>query len=263
MKLLIGCPIYKREWILHHWIRCLINQSVSLDKVGFIFETSSDDATTIAILETWKKIEKNLPHMEIVIRDDIPHFEHIENGRQWTLSRYENMVNLRNKLLERVRDIDPDYYFSLDSDILLENPNTIECLIAHIKSGADGVSPLMFMTPFGDMYPSVMSWRNDGSDKAMRHERYPIGQYFQSDVIMAAKLMSKPLYQTVNYRVHEQGEDVGWSWDAKEAGFKLYSASYLYAPHIMSEQYYEHFLQYGDQRHADYDKNHPSGILTV
>ena len=252
MKLVIGCPIYKRDWILHHWIRCLINQSIDTNKVGFIFETSSDDTSTIAILETWRKIQKQIPHFEVIIRDDIPHFEHIENGRQWTLSKYENMANLRNKLLQKVREIEPDYYFSLDSDILLENSNTIELLIAHVNAGADAVSPLMFMTPFGDMYPSVMTWRNDGTDKAMRHEAYPIGEYFQSDVIMAAKMMSKDVYKNVDYRLHEQGEDVGWSWDATQMGFKLYSASYLYAPHIMSKEYYDHYLQYGDNRHENY-----------
>jgi hypothetical protein len=163
------------------------------------------------------------------------------------------MVSLRNGLLKRVRELNPDYYFSLDSDILLENPNTIELLIAHINSGADAVSPLMFMTPVGDMYPSVMSWRNDVPGKAFRKPKYPIGKYFQSDIIMAAKMMSKKVYQNIDYVIHEQGEDVGWSYQCRLHDFKLFSASYIYAPHIMSIGMYHQFLETGDARAIQYE----------
>lgn len=248
MKLMIGTPMYKRGWILPHWIRCLLNQSVSFKDIGFVFEVSPDDTETIESLKAWKRIDKNIPYFEIKVRDDIPHFEHENNGRQWTISKYLNMVSLRNSLLQTVRDVQPDYYLSLDSDILLTNPNTIELLIAHIKSGADAVNPLMFMTPFGTMYPSVMNWRIDIPTKAYREEKYQLGTYFQSDVIMAAKMMSKDVYNNIDYVVHEQGEDVGWSLSCKQQGFKLYSASYIYAPHIMSEVMYKSFLTNGDDR---------------
>lgn len=253
MKLIIGCPIYKRDWILHHWIRCILSQSYNIEDIGFIFEASPEDEATLSILETFKRFQKNIPLFEINVREDLPHFEHIKNGRQWTLSKYANMVKLRNSLLNRVRELQPDYYFSLDSDILIQNPNTIELLIAHIKSGADGVSPLMFMTPTGCLYPSVMNWRPDVSTKAMRKLSYPLGTYFQSDIIMAAKMMSKNLYSEVDYEVHEQGEDIGWSLNAKRKGFKLFSASYIYAPHIMSEEMYEKFLKEGDNRLEEYN----------
>lgn len=255
MKVLIGCPIYKRDWILHHWIKCILSQSVSVKDIGFLFEVSPDDEKTITILETFKKLEKNIPYFEIVVREDISHFEHIENGRNWTISKYENMVSLRNHLLNKVREINPEYYFSLDSDILLENTGTIELLIAHIKSGADAVSPLMFMTPIGTMYPSVMNWREDIENKAYRKIAYPIGEYFKSDVIMAAKMMSKKVYSSVDYHIHEQGEDVGWSYQCKVQGHKLYSASYIYAPHIMSVGMYQSYLRDGDNRHITYNQN--------
>jgi len=252
VKILIGCPIYKRDWILNHWIKCLKSQSVKQDSIGFVFEVSSNDQATNAMLNAWKRYDSNVAHFEIFERDDLPHFEHENNGRQWTISKYENMVKLRNSLLSKARELAPDYYFSLDSDILLENPNTIELLIAHIKEGADAVSPLMFMTPIGDMYPSVMSWLNDDTGNATRLPRYPIGSYFQADVIMAAKMMSKNTYESIDYVLHFQGEDVGWSLQCKQAGLRLYSASYIFAPHIMSPAQYGHYLQHGDSRARDY-----------
>ena len=256
MKLLIGCPIYKRDWILHHWIRCLLGQSIPIEDVGFVFEVAPDDSATISALNAWKNFDKRIPYFNIKVRSDINHFQHENNGRQWSISKYVNMVSLRNSLLDTVREVSPDYYLSLDSDILLTNPNTLELLIAHIKSGADAVNPLMFMTPFGTMYPSVMSWRQDVPEKAFREEKYPLTRYFKSDVIMAAKMMSKKTYTNIDYSVHEQGEDVGWSLNCKNQGYNLYCASYIYAPHIMSEVMYESYLSNGDDRYDSLFENY-------
>jgi hypothetical protein len=250
MKLIIGCPIYKRDWILPHWIRCLLSQSLDISDIGFVFEVSPGDYETVNSLNVWKKLDSRIKIFEINERSDIPHFEHSPDTRQWTISKYHNMVSLRNSILNRVREIQPEFYLSLDSDILLTNPNTLEMLIAHIKSGADAVSPLMFMTPVGINFPSVMTWRDEIGGKAYRQERYPLGSYFQSDVIMAAKMMSKDVYNNVDYEVHTQGEDLGWSKNAGLKGFKLYSASYLYANHIMGPKMYEDFLRNGDNRYS-------------
>lgn len=251
MKLIIACPIYKRDWILPHWIRCILKQSVSMSNIGFIFEVSPEDKTTVSSLKVWKQLDKNIPLFDIVERSDIPHFEHQNNGRQWTLSKYHNMINMRNSILDRVRKYEPDYYFSLDSDILIENPNTLELLMAHINEGADAVSPLMYMTPVGKNFPSVMSWKDENINKAYRKLDYPIGTYFKSDIIMAAKMMSKKTYMTVNYEFHQQGEDLGWSKNATEKGLNLYSASYIYAPHIMSPVHLSEYLKIGDSRSSE------------
>lgn len=248
MKLIIGCPIYKRDWIIPEWIKCIINQSIDMRDVGFMFETSPDDPSTTKSLLTWRKLDKRFPLFEINERSDIQHFEHQNNGRQWTMSKYHNMVSLRNSLLSRVREYKPDFYFSLDSDVLLRDPNTIELLIAHIKDGADAVAPLMFMTPNDSQYPSVMSWKDQGFEYAYRKEKYPLGTYFKSDVIMAAKMMSKDVYNNVDYEFNKQGEDVGWSKAATQKGYNLFSASYIYSPHIMSPMMHQQYLTNGDSR---------------
>ena len=251
MKLIIACPIYKRNWILPHWIRCILKQSVHMSNIGFIFEVSPDDPETTQALKAWKAIDKNIPYFQIIERPDIPHFEHQNNGRQWTLSKYQNMINMRNSILSKVREVEPDYYFSLDSDILIENSNTLELLVAHIKDGADAVAPLMYMTPVGKDFPSVMTWKDEIGEKAYRKKDYPIGTYFKSDIIMAAKMMSKKVYMNVNYEFHQQGEDLGWSKNAGLQGFNLYSASYIYAPHIMSPVHHQEYIKNSDFRSSE------------
>jgi len=248
MKLIIGCPIYKRAWILPLWFAALERQSIPLNKIGFIFETSPDDESTVSMLRLWRQYHPEVPLFEIRERNDISHYDHDNNSRQWTMSKYENMVNLRNSLLSRVREVQPEYYLSLDSDIILKNQNTLELLIAHIDDGADAVSPLMFMTPFDTKYPSVMDWMDKEQFRGYRKNSYPLGTYFKSDIIMAAKMMSKKVYNNVDYEVHSQGEDLGWSKNAALNGYSLYCASYMYAAHIMHENLLAQFQQEGDKR---------------
>lgn len=251
-KLIIGCPIYKRDWIFPYWISCIENQQIDLSQVGFVFEASSDDKETLSLLNKYKNSKPNISIFEIEIREEVPHFEHGENSRIWSMSKYANMVLLRNKLLEKVRHIDPDYFFSLDSDVLLTNPNTVNHLISHIQDGADAVSPVMFMTPNDTLYPSVMTWSDNPGNQAYRKETYPIGSYFKSDIIMAAKMMSRATYKNVNYEMHVQGEDLGWSANAARLKLNLFCASYVYTPHIMGKQMLDRFLRHGDSRHNEY-----------
>lgn len=248
INLVIGCPIYKRDWIFPHWISCIENQNIDFSRTAFVFEVSQNDSKTIEMLIKYRNARPDIPEFILDIKEDVSHFDHEEGTRTWSISKYENMVNLRNSLLSKVRELNPNYFFSLDSDILLTNENTIQLLIAHVNSGADAVSPLMFMTPIDTMYPGIMDWINVPGEQAFRKERYPIGEYFQSDVIMAAKMMSKDVYTNVNYSLHSQGEDLGWCGNAAKMGYKLYCASYVYAPHIMHKQMLQHFLLNGDSR---------------
>ena len=67
---------------------------------------------------------------------------------------------------------------------------------------------------------------------------------------MAAKLMSKEVYNNSRYKFHPQGEDLGWSADCKDKGFNLYCASYIYTPHIMGREELKKFLSQGDERNS-------------
>lgn len=249
MKLTIGCPIYDRAWIFPYWVAMIERQSFPLKDIGFIFVVSEKDTETLKHIESWANTNGQMDYVDVVVPESVHHYSHEEGSRHWTISKYENMQKLRNTLLDRVRVRKPDYFFSLDSDILIENPSTLELLIAHIKDGADAVSPLMYMTPFGVNFPSVMKWTSEVGGHAHRDDSFPIGTYFQADIIMAAKMMSKNVYENINYSIHAQGEDLSWSASCGKAGYKLYSASYIYAPHIMGRDMLNKYLQNGDKRH--------------
>jgi len=248
-KLLIGCPIYKREWIIEHWLLDIEKQSFPLDEIGFIFELGDNDDLTHQILFDWHHDHPEVEIFDARVNNKEKHYEHPEGHRAWSYTKYYAMIEFRNNLLELATCYSPEKYFSLDSDILLEDPDTIQKLWDYSeREDIDAVAPLMYMTPRGKDYPSVMTWAND-SKRANRHlSEYPIGALFQADVIMAAKMMSRPVYENVRYVFHPQGEDLGWSRECKRLGYKLWSASNIYSPHIMSQSAYTEYKESGDNR---------------
>ena len=211
--------------------------------LGFQFEAAPDDDDTINTLLEFHAKHPELHSFDIVMNDLETHVSHPEGYRAWQRDRYAVMANFRNNLLARARVKAPDRYFSLDTDILLTDPTTISSLY-QMTTQLDAVSPLCFMTPNDAAFPNVMTWA--GSGHAFRSDDYPIGSIFEADVIMACVMMSRRVYENTNYRYHPQGEDLGWSLDCLEKGYKLYSASTIYAPHIMSESMLARYKKNGD-----------------
>ncbi len=250
MFVLIGCPVYDRSWILSHWFDAIKNQDYGLDNIGFIFNVSIDDTETIDALNHFKEQNSNIRYFSIIENNTEIHSSHPEGQRHWSHEKYKKMANLRNQILDIVSEVQPDRFYSLDSDILLENPRTISELvqISAKGTGVDAVSTLSFMTPTGTEFPSTMSWVGAPGDIAFRTISYPFGSLFKSDIIMASVMMNPQVYKNVRYQMHRQGEDLGWSLNAGMKGYDLYLASYLYTPHIMSKAALEHYLQHGDER---------------
>jgi len=63
-------------------------------------------------------------------------------------------------------------------------------------------------------------------------------------------MMSKEVYNNVDYSIHQQGEDLGWSSNCAEKNYKLYSASYIYSIHVMSRMMLQDVLKNGDPRES-------------
>jgi hypothetical protein len=232
-KVLIGCPLYKREWILPDWLESIKRQNYPLKDLGFIFELGPNDEETHKILYDWHNANPEVFCFDTEIKGDEEHDQHPEGKRLWSWNKYHKMVRMRNRILDRVSCIEPDRYFSLDSDILLEHPDTILNLV-NLTEKLPAVSPLMFMSPHTCEHPNSMFWDMSIGGKAKRDvTRTNMGSIFQSDIIMAAVMMSKPVYKEARYRFHKQGEDLGWSADCAHKGFLLYLASNIYTPHVM------------------------------
>lgn len=232
-NILIGMPTFKRDWILPKWIECIERQNYPKENLGFIFELGPDDDATHDILWDWQT-STSYKTFDAQIQMEMTHNTHEEGARTWDSIKYVNMVELRNSLLDRatIRSHIYDYYFSLDSDLLLSDPESLNKLV-EAAQGKDVVSPLSYMTPHDTCFPSAMTWDPLKLNCARHLDQYHIGEIFKADVVMAAVFMSRNVYMTTRYRFHRQGEDIGFAQALNENGFQSYAAWNVYCPHIM------------------------------
>jgi hypothetical protein len=241
--ILIAAPVYKRSWILPTWFDFIVSQDWPLSDLGFVFELGPNDPETLECLLDFHRHHPEVKCFDFGCNEKLQHQEHPKNARSWNMMKYKTMALMRNALLARANALKPDRYFSLDTDILLENPATISSLY-QLTETLDAVGPILYMTPDSVHFPSVMSWI-PGTERGHRRPDYPIGSLFQADVIMAAKMMRPEVYSKVYYQAHPQGEDLAWSLVMDKYGFKKYCASYIHAIHIMYPSMLEAYQKLG------------------
>lgn len=200
MEIMVGCPAYKRDWILPSWFEYV---EKAFARVGvepiYVFVADIADRDTVHVIRdqvlqysrelmlTWANQEE---------RDDVRH---------WTMPRYHAMVYFRNELLKTVRKWQPDYFFSLDSDILL-NENALEGLLENTDR-FDVVAPKVYMQPPGRT-ANVNTLPNYANNMFNGLERKDAEGVFPVEIVMAAKLMNDLAYQ-LDYKYHHHGEDLG------------------------------------------------------
>lgn len=224
MNILVGCPLSRREWILPEWKR---HTDIALEghDVSFHFVTSRHDVLDLNYLEEWQQTDGN------VTWEFFPENRRAD-VRDWRAERVRKMVELRNTLLETVREREPEIFFSLDSDILLHPEAVSSALELFRDPEVWAVGLKCFMTPEGFNYPSNAMNKMDGKG----HARLKLSEALEVDIIMAAKLM-KPDAYNVNYCFQPFGEDGGWSDAVTEAGGKLMWDGRITNKHVMKPEY--------------------------
>lgn len=216
MLILVGCPIYQRAWILEDWFDHLELQGHRL-KYVFAYTTGWD--------RTFEILQRRAPHNRMAFwpSKDAPH----STTRRWTSARYDLMAKMRNDLLTVAREANPDFYLSLDSDILLP-PGALDSLIDAAQT-YDAVAPLAYLGP-GKITNAFTG------TPGKHYRRAPVYGAVQTvDVICAAKLMTPKIFNDdkVYYYGHPQGEDLGWSATARANGYRLALDTRVLAKHVM------------------------------
>jgi hypothetical protein len=213
--IIVGCPVYERAWVLNQWFDHLANTTQPLH---FIFNYTPGTDNT---LETITHRANKFASVEIIETTTGTH----STDRNWgERARIETLVDLRNNLLDAVCAQSPDYFFSLDSDILVPK-NVFTAMIEAVKH-YDAVSPLVYL--------GQGSITNGFTYDGHVRRRLKVYNALQvSHVICAAKFMTPDVYRNVRYEYHPQGEDIAWSDNARGAGFRLGVDSSVRCKHVM------------------------------
>lgn len=225
--LLVGCPVLRREWILPHWFEYLER---ACQKYGtepsYVFVTDRRDPSREVIDSYVNQLGRSVTHVEVLDRVDSPHSHAWANE-----DNLHKMVQLRNLLLEAVREIDPHMFLSLDSDILCHEDfvvNMVDTLMNH-ERGFSAVGGKVYL----GSGVNVPSWCFYDRTRGMK--RYDVDYVMEVDVIMAAKLMSPSAFG-VDYEFNHHGEDIGWSLACAERGLRLGFDGRVASKHVMFEK---------------------------
>lgn len=215
MRLMVGCPVAHRDWILPRWFD---HVEVACDRAGvdpeFVFVCDRRDPS-------WACIELLAPTATLVpCLTTRP-----ADVRRWNQRRYLEMVSLRNELLAAVQASNPDAFLSLDSDILV-HPDLVTNLLEGFGR-FDAIGGRCYMTASGYKFPSYGLLSASGGLR-----RVDAAGVFPVDVIMAIKMMNRAAYQ-VHYRLDVQGEDIGWSRACREHGLKLGWDGRVVSKHVL------------------------------
>lgn len=192
---------------------------------SYVFVGDKNDTTKDVILVECKRRNRAATYVEILEDLNEPEADHI-----WFAPQVERMVNLRNILLEEVRVLAPDVFLSLDSDILLA-PDTVRQLVETLTEDHRGFAAVGGKTYLGPGTDCVTwaTWnRNGGLSRQDAQGIFPV------DIIMAIKLMSPEAYN-VDYKFEINGEDIGWSFNCRDAGLKLGWNGMTTNKHVMAK----------------------------
>lgn len=230
-RVIVGCPVRRREWIIENWVKSVAIATRFAEVEPHVMIVGGQTDPTIALageaalavglrltwLDSGELVRPHAPAGRAT-----PYIDHWWNGE-----RIERMVDLRNALLHSVRTHRPDYFLSLDSDVLLHEAalvGLLELLGSRSHAAAGGKT---FMSPFGTHAPSFSNVEADGL--LSRHDS---GDVLDVDIIMAIKLM-KPEAYAVDYEYDRRGEDVGWSLACKRRGLSFVWDGRTTSRHVM------------------------------
>ena len=228
VNILIACPIKDRSWAVPYWWSAIRdNLDIDVKAEVLCLASPSEDGTEEALLclgiEVIQDLEEGRPVWEI---------EHHTWG---SLPKFEYMSRLRNQLVEIALEREVDYFFSLDSDIILPE-HGLARLLDYAATHPGVVAPSVNMVPNGVAW-NIMNWSNPhmalaaNRDKLAPHLlRQEAGR---ADVVMAAMLLDRSAL-ACRWAMHMAGEDIGFCLDAESKGIPRWWYPDVRCQHLMS-----------------------------
>lgn len=238
MKLVVGCPVADRDWILPAWFAALQAQTRQPDEYVFVLSERQPTpvADTIRLIRWLSPVD--VPALSYAL-DDSPYIPRYERNLHDPEHVYGEFARRRNLLRRMVLKREPDIFLSLDSDILLDDPRTIERLVGMLDL-YPVAAPLVWLHPTGhasECYNAAWWAAGDpGSpDRAWRRATHADAEKGPQlvDIPMAAVMMRGVVLEACSWYYHRQGEDLGFAQDLEQHGMQCAWDPSLTTLHVM------------------------------
>lgn len=225
-KVLIGCPVRNRAWILPQYLNCLEQLAWPQSLIEYCFIINDCIDQTEQILEQFARRQSASVRLIAVNSERKPAYLRGEYS-------FSHLADLRNLLLREFLHSDCDFLFSLDSDILAP-PDSLSRLI---DSGCEVISCLVCNGHIlGDL--SVYNILEKSKSGRYIHIRnFPRDCIFPVDCTGAAYLIQRPVVERygVYYTAQYGAEDIGFCENARQKGIPIFCDGRIECVHMMKE----------------------------
>lgn len=187
-------------------------------------------------------IEKEIHGAEWITVENGAEYEKTHNDHLWTPELMDRMAELRNMTIRRMQEDGYDYWFSVDTDIVLD-PWTLFHLL---QADKDIVSEI-----FWTQAPNGRYWCNawmEDQYAGMREEWKKPGLY-RVGMTGACTLVKRGVFEAgvdytriPNIRTALRGEDRHFCVRAACAGFEMWIDTHCPATHLYTREIYENFM---------------------
>jgi len=253
-KILVACPVYSRGWVIPDYLRNLYNLDYDKKLINIYWIINNSTDNSLVLLQEFKRRYKNQYNsIELEVYNSKDKFTDDRRLKIRLKSTYYWLSELRNKLLKKCLDLNADYLFSSDCDILFKR-DILKRLLSHDKHI---VSSLLYngylVTKSLDeayKYPNILKkvdnnrYEHIVNYRVKYPDKNPFGTLISCDLTGACILISKEVCAKAKYGWHQQGEDEYFCRSAKQAGYDIWCDISMYSQHVMSPELLEQFKDF-------------------
>lgn len=223
-RVMIGCPVRDRAWILPRYLRCLLNLAYPQTQLEYAFIINNCLDNTPDVLEDFA--QKQTSPVRLVYDNS-----QTRSGCTRGYYSFSRLAELRNQLLAQLLDSECDYLFSLDSDILV-SPSTLSSLL---ENQCDIVSALVYNGLINGRQPVYNILERIGADQFVHITNFCRNALLRVDCTGAAYLIRRKVIagHGVRYSSRYGAEDIGFCMDAHRKGLKIFCDTRLECCHVM------------------------------
>ncbi|XP_050301712.1 glycosyltransferase 25 family member isoform X2 [Anthonomus grandis grandis] len=128
--ILVSVLVRNKGHILPYFLSNLERLDYPKDRISLWIRSDHNSDNSIEILKFWITSIKDQYHA-VFTEFEEGERKYPEDGvAHWTDQRFNHLMNMRENSLNFARNIWADYYFSIDSDVILTNPNVLNYLIS-------------------------------------------------------------------------------------------------------------------------------------
>lgn len=227
----IGCPISNRAYLIDRYLDGILKLDYPKEKINIYFLINNCNDGTDQELRKFKSNNESKYNSIILEKYRMP-FKKDARVSHIRSETYHRLAELRNYVLKQ---LDTEYFFSVDSDIILETNVLIELIKLNLDCVAVPINNDKILKPY-NTYPNIRTNLLTNNGNLITHIMdFPLNKLIEVEYTGAVYLMSKAVYSSCQYAWSPYGEDIPFCENVRKNGFKIYAHTGLWQKHIMCE----------------------------